>query len=149
MTLSERHQKMSDVWDAHTHQEFALASAEGAVQTLTDDASVTIVPLGISASGKPNVFAYYRDSMVCAIPPDMSATRMSRTINDERIVDEISFTFTHTLVLPWILPGLAPTGRTITLTHVVVVDFRGDLISAERVYWDQASVYRQAGVAVS
>ena len=61
------------------------------------------------------------------------------------------------LVVPTYNPGLANWAQWLQAlqsqncqpAHVVVVDFRGDLISAERVYWDQASVYRQAGVAVS
>jgi carboxymethylenebutenolidase len=148
MTLTARQQLMSDVWDEHTRQEFEEGSAEGAVQTLTDDVSVRIVPLDIGASGKQQVLEFYKNSMVCAIPPDMEATLLSRTIDEDRIADELTFTFTHTLELRWILPGIAPTGHVITLPHVVIIDFRGDLISAERVYWDQAAVYHQAGVSI-
>lgn len=54
--------------------------------------------------------------------------------------------FIHNKQMDWILPKVPPTNRRIELDHVVVVEFRGDKIAAERVYWDQATVLRQAGL---
>jgi carboxymethylenebutenolidase len=48
--------------------------------------------------------------------------------------------------MPWILPGMAPTGTPVEVALVVVVEFEGDRISGERIYWDQASVLAQAGL---
>ena len=33
------------------------------------------------------------------------------------------------------LPGLAPTGKHVSVPFIVVVDFEGDKLSAERIYW--------------
>jgi len=41
------------------------------------------------------------------------------------------------------LPNLPPTGRKIAVDFVVVVEFRGDKLARERIYWDHASVLRQ------
>ena len=47
--------------------------------------------------------------------------------------------------MPWFLPGVPPTGRRIVSDFVVVVQFRGNKLACERIYWDHASVLRQIG----
>ena len=44
------------------------------------------------------------------------------------------------------LPGVPPTHKKITMDLAVVVQFRGDKIACERIYWDHASVLRQVGL---
>lgn len=44
------------------------------------------------------------------------------------------------------LPGIAPTGRAVSLPHVVVMGFEGDKVAYEHVYWDQASLLVQIGL---
>jgi carboxymethylenebutenolidase len=48
--------------------------------------------------------------------------------------------------MPWILPGIRPTGRLVELPLVVIVQFKDGKISSEHIYWDQASVLVQIGV---
>ena len=43
-------------------------------------------------------------------------------------------------------PGVPPTHRKIHHDVVVVVQFRGDKLACERIYWDHADVLRQAGL---
>ena len=54
---------------------------------------------------------------------------VSRTIGVDQLVDEMVFKFTHTVVMDWMLPGLAPTGKRIEVDLVVVMQFRGDKLS--------------------
>lgn len=56
------------------------------------------------------------------------------------------FSFTHDVEMDWMLPGLAPTNRAVEVPMVVVVQFEGDKIACERIYWDQASVLVQVGL---
>ena len=63
-----------------------------------------------------------------------------------QLVDEIHSSFIHSRRMDWFLPGVAPTQRKIVMDLVVVVQFRGDKIACERIYWDHASVLRQAGL---
>jgi carboxymethylenebutenolidase len=56
------------------------------------------------------------------------------------IVDELMYKFTHTIEMPWILPGIRPTGRRVEIAVVVVVQFKDGKIAGEHIYWDQASV---------
>jgi len=46
----------------------------------------------------------------------------------------------------WFLPNVPPTHKKIALDFVVVVQFRGDKLTCERIYWDHAAVLRQAGL---
>ncbi len=145
MTKEATHQELERVWEEHTRKEFVEKDVEVTLATMTDDASVNIVPLNIGGRGKESVKVFYRDVLIASVPDDMEATRISRTIADNRLVDELRFSFTHNKRMDWILPNVPPTFKKISLDHVVVVEFRGDKISAERVYWDQAGVLRQAG----
>ena len=45
-----------------------------------------------------------------------------------------------------VLPGVPPTGRRIELAAVGVVQFDGDKIASEQLYWDPASVLVQIGL---
>jgi carboxymethylenebutenolidase len=45
----------------------------------------------------------------------------------------------------WFLPDVAPTYKK-TAVDLVVVQFRGDKLACERIYWDHAAVLRQAGL---
>lgn len=55
------------------------------------------------------------------------------------------FCFTHTCEIPWMIPGLEPTGRYVEIPLVAIVNFRGDKLYHEHIYWDQASVLVQLG----
>ena len=47
---------------------------------------------------------------------------------------------------PWILPGVRPTNKRVETAVIVVVQFKDGKISAEHIYWDQASVLSQIGL---
>ena len=45
-----------------------------------------------------------------AHPPDTTIVPLTRTVGQDRLVDELIYQFTHTVEMPWMLPGIAPTG---------------------------------------
>jgi len=51
------------------------------------------------------------------------------------VVDEFLFSFTHTCHMDWMIPGIQPTGKRVSVPFVVVVKFEGDKLLAERIYW--------------
>ena len=71
---------------------------------------------------------------------------MSRTIGQGRLVEEMVFPFTHTIPMDWILPGIPPTGKRVEIAMLVVVQFNGDKLVHEHLYWGQASVLVQVGL---
>jgi carboxymethylenebutenolidase len=76
----------------------------------------------------------------------MEVVPVSRTIGEDRLVDELVLRFTHTIQMDWVLPGIAPTGKRIELAMVVVVYVQDGKIAAENLYWDNATILRQAGL---
>jgi carboxymethylenebutenolidase len=48
--------------------------------------------------------------------------------------------------MDYMLPGVEPTGRSVQVPLVAIVQFVGDKIAHEHIYWDQASVLVQLGL---
>ena len=71
---------------------------------------------------------------------------MSRTYSEERLVDELIISFTHTCKIDWMLPGVDPTGKRVEAVFVVIVGIEGEKVSYEHIHWDQASVLVQIGL---
>src|SRR5947207_14878990 len=80
------------------------------------------------------------------MPPDMEMTQVSRTIGTDQLVDEMVISFTHTIEMDWMLPGIPPTGRRVEVPLVVIVRFQDGKLAHEHIYWDQASVLVQLGL---
>jgi carboxymethylenebutenolidase len=92
------------------------------------------------------LFTFYAEHFLVRMPADTEIVRVSRTVGQERVIDEMIFRFTHDIEMDWMLPGVPPTGRRVEVPFVVVVQLRGDKIAFERIYWDQASVLVQLGL---
>ena len=58
-------------------------------------------------------------------PADVEFIQISRTINDERLVDEWVIRFTHDKVMTHLLSGVAPTGKRVEMAVALVVGVRG------------------------
>lgn len=76
----------------------------------------------------------------------MNTKLLSRTIGTDRIVDELSLSFNHNKVIPWLLPGIPATNRRIEVVLVSIVCVKAGVLESEKVYWDQASVLMQVGL---
>jgi carboxymethylenebutenolidase len=146
MSNADTDSAITALWDQHMASEFAAHSADDALATMTDDPSVNMVPLVIGGIGRDAVHAYYSRHFVSQIPPDMEIVPVSRTVGQGRIVDEMVASFTHTIELDWLLPGIPPTGKRVALPLVAIVQFEDGKIAHEHLYWDQASVLVQVGL---
>lgn len=76
----------------------------------------------------------------------MRTTLLSRTVGSDKIIDEMLISFTHIQDIPWLLPGVPPTGKYIEVVLISVVKITGGKLESERLHWDQASVLVQAGL---
>jgi len=137
---------LSSAWDQHLASEFAAKSADQALATMTAEPYVNVVPLMIGARGRIELHDFYANHFLSQIPPDMEMVPVSRTIGEGRVVDELIMRFTHSIRLDWLLPGIPPTGKRVELPFVVIVQFEGDKVAHEHLYWDQASVLVQVGL---
>jgi carboxymethylenebutenolidase len=144
--VSESQQRMVTLFEKHVGAELA-GDLDTTMATMSDDPHLNLVPTMAGGVGKDDVRAFYRDHLVGKFfPPDVKMESVSRTIGEDRLVEEIVISFTHTMVIDWLLPGVAPTGKAVEMAVAVVVGFKGDKISHEHIYWDQAGVLVQIGL---
>jgi len=133
-------------FDEHVRAEFELRDADAAVATMTDDPYLNHVPVATGASGRAALRDFYRDLFIPSWAADTDVAPISRTVGDDRVVDELLVRFTHSRPMPFMLPGVPPTDRRVELPTVVVVGFDHGKIAYEHVYWDQASLLVQVGL---
>lgn len=107
---------------------------------------MTHVPTMTGGHGQDEVRRFYERWFIGRWPEDTEITPISRTVGETQVVDELIIRFTHDCEMPALLPGVAPTGRTVVIPFVVVVGFCGAKIAFERIYWDQASLLAQLGL---
>jgi carboxymethylenebutenolidase len=135
-----------ELWDEHTAHEFSTRDTEATLATMVDDAYVNHVPVLTGGRGKAELRAFYSQDFISKMPPDTTLTPISRTVGEDQLVDEMIFAFTHTIEMPWMLPGVAPTGKRVEIPLVAIVRFRDGKLAHEHIYWDQASVLKQLGL---
>ncbi len=143
---TQAQQELLDVWQRHTYAEFVTKNVEDALATMTEDAQVLIVPALTGGIGKAGVREFYANYFIPQVPPDLQVTTISQTVGEDRIVEEAVATFTHSLAMEWMLPGVAPSGKRLELAFLTINQFRDGLIAHEHLYWDQASMLVQLGL---
>ncbi len=138
-------QQLEQLWAEHLKGEFETRDVEATLATMVEDAFVNHVPVGTGGRGKEELRTFYRDDFIPSWPEDLQMTPMNRVVGDGQLVDELNLRFTHSKLMPWFLPNVPPTHQEIDVDIVVVVQFRGDKLASERIYWDHATVLRQVG----
>lgn len=146
MTPAPSRRRLEELWAEHLRGEFETKDVEATLATMVDDADVNHMPVNTGGRGKDELRRFYRDVFIPSWPDDLETTPVNRVVGDGQLVDELHMEFTHDRPMEWLLPGVAPTRRRISMDVVVVVQFRGDKLATERIYWDHAAVLRQAGV---
>lgn len=138
--------RLPALWEEHLKHEFVTKDTESTLKTMVDDAYVNHIPVLTGGIGQNELREFYSQRFIPQMPPDTTLTPISRTIGDDRLVDEMIFEFTHTIKMDWMLPGIAPTGKHVKVPLVVIVHFREGKLKHEHIYWDQASVLVQLGL---
>ncbi|KAL4927397.1 dienelactone hydrolase [Aspergillus undulatus] len=114
---------------------------------LDDRTTVNCVPSAAGAGSSPReIRSFYSSEFLPSGPPSQHIRLLSRTTGANRVVDELLLTFEHTEEIPWLLPGVPPTGRSVRIPLVMTASFLGGKIACHSIYWDQASVLVQIGL---
>ena len=138
--------QLEQLWAEHLKGEFETKDVEATLETMVDDAYVNHMPVNTGGRGKDALRAFYRDDFIPSWPDDLQMTPVNRVVGAGQLVDELHLTFTHSKPMPWFLPNVPPTQKKVAVDIVVVVQFRGDKLACERIYWDHAAVLRQVGL---
>jgi carboxymethylenebutenolidase len=146
MNLPKEQESKLALLQKHVAAELA-GDLETTMATMTENPHLINVPTKVGGVGREGVRSFYRDHLVGKFfPPDVKMINVSTTVGGDRIVDEVVVSFTHTMVIDWMLPDVPPTGKPVEVAIVVVAGIKDGQISYEHIYWDQACVLVQIGL---
>jgi len=133
------------LWEKHLEGEFITLDADATIRTMVERPYVNHVPTMIGGFGQRELHRYYKYHF---IPQGQGSTMIpvSRTVGGGRLVDEFVVCLKHDTENDTLLPGIKPTGKYLRIPMVAIVQFRGDKLCKEHLYWDQASVLVQLGL---
>jgi len=137
---------LAALWDAHCAAEFETRDVDATMATMVAEPYVNHIPTMTGGVGFAKLREFYANHFIGLNPMDMELVPVSRTVGESSVVDEFILRFTHTSRIDWMLPQVEPTGRSVQIPMVAVVQFEGDKLKHEHIYWDQASVLVQLGL---
>ena len=137
---------LSAKFDEHVGAEFVAKDIDATMRTMTDEPYVWHVPALTGAAGGEAVRRFYASELIGRTPDDAVLRPIACTVAADRVIDEFVLDFTHDREMPFMLPGVAPTGRRVRIPTVVVMGFQAGKVAYEHIYWDQASVLVQLGL---
>jgi len=139
--------ELERVWDEHREAALVRRDLAASLAQLAGEPSVWHLPAMTGATGREAFERFYAEAFLPHVPADLVLTRRSRTVDRFHLVDETTVSFTHDRELPWLLPGLGPTGRPARVLAIAVVSFdRSQRIRSQRILWDHATLTAQLGV---
>ena len=146
MPAAITNEAMDAIFAEHMDAELA-GDLDQTLATMSADPHLVNVPTMVGGSGREGVRDFYAKHLIGQFfPPDVEFTPVSRTHGENRLVDELLISFTHTTTIDWMLPGIEPTGRRVVVGFVVIVGVEDGKVSYEHIYWDQATVLVQIGL---
>ncbi|GKT46686.1 uncharacterized protein ColSpa_06867 [Colletotrichum spaethianum] len=134
------------VWEEHTLFEFGERNVEKTMATMVEQPYVNHIPTLTGGVGRGRLTSFYRDHFIFNNPDDTELELVSRTVGIDRVIDEFVFKCTHDKAIDWLLPGVPPTGKHLSIPFTSVVNVRGDHLHHEHIAWDQATALRQLGL---
>jgi carboxymethylenebutenolidase len=138
--------ELERAWEAHQEALLVRRDLAAALAPLAAEPSVVHIPAMTGASGRPAVERFYADQFLPHVPGDLVLSKISRTVDRWRLVEETTVSFTHDQEIPWLLPGVAPTFRRAEVLAIAVVGFERGRIRSQRVLWDHATLAGQLGL---
>ena len=140
------HYDLEALWERHTTYEFGIRDVAATMRTMVAEPYVNHIPVMTGGVGSKELARFYAHHFIPKCPADFRLVPISRTVGADRLVDEMLVCFTHDVEIDWMLPGVPPTGKYVEVPTVAIVNFRGDKLYHEHIYWDQASVLVQIGL---
>jgi len=145
MTKQSSHD-LNALWNKHCQCEFEWHDVPRTMSTMVAEPYVNHIPTMTGGVGQEALSEFYAEHFVSKLPLDTKMIPISRTIGENKLVDEMVFCFTHDREVDFMLPGVPPTNKYVQIPLVAIVTFEGDKIANEHIYWDQASLLVQIGL---
>ncbi|KAJ3152074.1 hypothetical protein HDU86_005919 [Geranomyces michiganensis] len=128
-------------WSAHKRG----SSPKVVASRFDADCVISYVPAGGIYRGHREIeslLGQQRAAHFCFDTPEV----LSTVFADNTVIEESLVTIRHEQSIDYLLPGVKATDRELTCAMFTVSTFRGDKMLSQRVYWDHASMLRQAGL---
>ena len=139
-------ERLDGIFNAHMDAELA-GDLDKTLATMSPNPHLVNIPTMVGGQGTDGVRTFYSKRLIGKFfPPDVTFETISRTYSEERLIDELIISFTHTSAMDWMLPGVAPTGKPVEVVFVVIVGIEDGKVSYEHIMWDQANVLVQIGL---
>ena len=103
--LTPEQRALVDLWETHLKAEFQDKDAASSCDTMVECPSVNHVPVLTGGVGRRQLEHFYGKYFIPSMPPDVELVPLSRTVGQNRIVDEFVFRCTHTTRMDWCCPG--------------------------------------------
>ena len=137
---------LDDAFGKHMDAELR-GDLDETLATMAPHPHLVNIPTMIGGDGPEGVRRFYANRLIGQFfPPDVEFKSLSRTYSEERLVDELIISFTHTTKIDWMLPHVEPTGKRVEVAFVVIVGVDKGKVEYEHIYWDQATVLVQIGL---
>lgn len=94
---------LEKLWDEHLACEFSDRDADETVATMVDTPYVNHIPTMTGGRGKTELRDFYRDHFIAKLPADTKTVTISRTVGENRLVEELVFCFTHDREIDFLL----------------------------------------------
>lgn len=134
------------IFEEHMNAELA-GDLDKTMATMSANPHIVNVPTMIGGQGQEGVRRFYANRLIGQFfPPDVKFETISRTYSPQRLIDELIISFTHTIQMDHILPGVKPTGKFVEAAFVVIVGIEDGKVTYEHIHWDQANVLVQLGL---
>ena len=111
---------------------------------IADDATMEDMAIGYKASGGDEVVGYAQGWKMAF--PDMVGTCERRHVAGEVILEECSWTGTHTGDMMTPNGTIPPTNKTVKISNILVWEFEGGKVKSAKNYLDMMSMMSQLGL---
>jgi hypothetical protein len=130
---------------ANTHKDARKGRVQKALALTSSDPILLHAP-SLTGAFHPEDLSDFYSEFFQPSPTSLNCKLLSRTVGIDRVIDELSLSFNHNKIIPWLLPGIPATNRRIEVVVVSIVCIKAGKLYSEKVYWDQASVLMQVGL---
>lgn len=140
------HYDFSTLLQEHLRHEFVTHDPDATMETMVAQPYVNHVPTLTGGFGHDVLKRFYKYHFIPNLPEKRRSILISETVGPDAVILELVNIFTHDREIDYLLPGIPPSGKELSVPVIIVAKFRGGQLYHEHIYWDQATLLVQLGL---